>query len=312
MITTVKNTRGYTIFISNLLLSLLCTGIITYLGYSTGVRQRWFVQVGFAASFITSVQQIFLLTKRMAFTRVHAVHSVMAAVCMLMMICAVAVPCLFTSQFADLTGEAQVTVRNLFIVYAVNFVPMYVLFLAVFYRNSQNVQNYLHPFTEIIDGFVKSSGSIQMKEVVVDAKEKDVVLPAHKADGSSPKPSRVLKTWPKADPFPVRALYSFKPTSVSELPFKKGDTITVLDCRGRWWQAQKEDRIGFIPSNYVAVLQKARVISSFTASEDDQVSVKKDEVIEVMERYDERCLVRNVEDKIGAVPTARLDFQPDL
>lgn len=137
----------------------------------------------------------------------------------------------------------------------------------------------------------------------------DSDLPAsHKADGSSPKPSKVLKTWPKADPFPVHALYSFKPTSTSELPFKKGDTITVLDCRGRWWQAQKEDRVGFIPSNYVTVLLKARVTSTFAAAEDDQISVKKGEIIEVMEKYDEKCLVRNVEDKIGAVPTSKLEF----
>lgn len=286
------------------------------------------MQVGFAASFISVSQQVFLLTKRKAFTRLHVVNSFMTVLCMSMMILAVAGPTLMSSQYANLTKEFQFTARNLFIAYAINFFPMYVFFLAVVYKNSQIAQTYLHPFTEIIDGFVKSSGSIQMtsipatstvlKEVVISNKgeyegvKEAVLLPEHKADGSSPKPSKVLKTWPKADPFPVRALYSFKPTSVSELPFKKGDTVTVLDCRGRWWQAQKDDRVGFIPSNYVVVIQKARVMASFTASEDDQVSVKKDEVIEVMEKYDERCLVRNVEDKIGAVPTVRLEFLPEV
>ena len=251
-------------------------------------------------------------------------HKILILVNILSFALCITLPTLVTGEYAALSTNAEMknAAFYLFICYAVNFVPLYFIALAVLYSNSQKIQNWLHPFTEIIDGFVKSSGSIQMtnipssnnlKEVIVDDGKRmeeeeeisekqgshDSDLPSsHKADGSSPKPSKVLKTWPKADPFPVHALYSFKPTSTSELPFKTGDTITVLDCRGRWWQAQKDDRIGFIPSNYVTVLLKARVLSTFAAVEDDQVSVKKDEIIEVMERYDEKCLVRNVEDKI--------------
>ena len=353
MITTVKNTRGYQISLANFIISLACTVCIFYLGYTKNLKAKWFGQLGFVTSFITLLHQALLLFKRKAYTRISILHRLAIFGYILSFLACIIVPLFVTSEYKDMDAGLKPFAVYFFITCGFNLVPLYILALALVYRNSQRIQNLLHPFNEIIDGFRKSSGSIQMtsipssnvtlKQVVIDdgksikdsaefnstvdlvesnsvsvtaennitelQESRESVLPAsHKADGSSPKPSKVLKTWPKADPFPVRALYSFKPTSSSELPFKKGDTITVLDCRGRWWQAQKDDRIGFIPSNYVTVLLKARVISSFTAIEDDQVSVKKDEIIEVMEKYEEKCLVRNVEDKIGAVPTEKLEF----
>lgn len=342
MITTVKNSRGYRISVLNVLISLTCAGFILYYGYIKyqDLRSRWFVRLGFATSFSSCLHQILLLVQHRAYTRLHFLHKVLVLLNILSFVVCFVLPTLVTGEYAALNDDnLKSAAFYLFITYAVNLVPLYFLSMAILYSNSQRAQNLLHPFTEIIDGFVKSSGSIQMTSITSSSNLKQVVVvdgdnntanvsadsvaidmssqqeseaaefPAsHKADGSSPKPSKVLKTWPKADPFPVRALYSFKPTSTSELPFKKGDTIIVLDCRGRWWQAQKDDRIGFIPSNYVTVLLKARVTSTFAATVDDQVSVKKDEIIEVMEKYDEKCLVRNVEDKIGAIPTSKLEF----
>lgn len=337
MITTVKNTRGYSVALGNLILSSICTLFILVLGYGVdGLKGYWFVLMGLVTSTLSSLHQGLLLFNRRPYTRLELTHKILITGYLVSMLLCILVPTLFTSTYSSgLSDDLKARAFNLFTVYAINFLLIGVLALSVFYCNSQRVQRYLHPYTEIIDGFRKTSGSIQMtnipsnsasvsslKQVVVsggsgkeennaadaDNEQDEVLSPSNKADGSSPRPSKVLKTWPKADPFPVRALYSFKPTSASELPFKKGDTITVLDCRGRWWQAQKEDRVGFIPSNYVTVLLKARVKSNFTAVEDDQVSVKKDQVIEVMERYEERCLVRNVEEKIGAVPTNKLEF----
>ncbi|XP_041661374.1 tyrosine-protein kinase Blk [Cheilinus undulatus] len=50
------------------------------------------------------------------------------------------------------------------------------------------------------------------------------------------------------------ALHDFNGTNDSDLPFKKGDRLKVLQENGEWWVAQslvtKEE--GFIPSNYVA------------------------------------------------------------
>lgn len=78
--------------------------------------------------------------------------------------------------------------------------------------------------------------------------------------------------------FPVRALYSFTPGNRTELGFTKGELLTVVDYHGNWWRAskvpaQEADKdttatpaasfiIGFIPSNYVEVLRKAKVIKS--------------------------------------------------
>lgn len=329
MITTFKNPRGYSVSLANLILSLICTVIIFLIGYGgSALSEHWFVHLGSITSALACIHQGFLISYRRPYTRLHNTHTVLLAGYILLLVWCILGPNLLTSSIPD---GSKASAFNLFILYAVNSLLIGVLFVSVYYCNSQIVQRYLHPYTEIVDGFAKTSGSIQManipstsnsasslKQVVVSGGEaeegtgseiiEEPISPSNKADGSSPRPSKVLKTWPKADPFPVRCLYSFKPTSPSELPFKKGDTMTVLDCRGRWWQAQKEDRVGFIPSNYVSVLLKARVKSNFTAYEDDQVSVKKDQVIEVMEQYAERCLVRNVDEKIGAVPSEKLEF----
>ncbi|XP_068198252.1 tyrosine-protein kinase Blk isoform X2 [Antennarius striatus] len=50
------------------------------------------------------------------------------------------------------------------------------------------------------------------------------------------------------------AQYDFKSTNESDLPFKKGDKLRVLQENGEWWVAQSlvTGQEGFIPCNYVA------------------------------------------------------------
>ena len=321
MITTVKNIRGYQICVLNVLFSSLCVaGMIWCIFKSVG----WFTSGGLIIGIASVIHKSILLSRRRAYIRLNQIHAIIALIYVLAILTSMIAPSIFT--------KANQKDSYFYLAEGFILVPLISFFVALHYRNNQLIQNYLHPYTEIIDGFSKSSGSIQMtdiptastsslKQVVVmegDKKEnneedskddnENSLLPANKADGNSPKPSKVLKMWPKADPFPVRALYHFKTDSTNELPFRKGDILSVLDCRGKWWQAQKDERVGFIPSNYVAVILKGRVKSSFTAIEDDQVSLIKDQIVEVMEHYEEKCLVRNVEGKIGAVPTEQLDF----
>jgi len=54
----------------------------------------------------------------------------------------------------------------------------------------------------------------------------------------------------------VTALHAYQanPEDTTELSFSKGETLDVLDKKGNWWQARKQDgSVGIIPSNYFAV-----------------------------------------------------------
>ena len=82
----------------------------------------------------------------------------------------------------------------------------------------------------------------------------------------------------KTNPFWVQALYEFDGANRNELSFKRGERLLVTDYRGNWWRARKENVSeaasmleghpdvttnvcsGFIPSNFIQVLRKARVM----------------------------------------------------
>lgn len=48
------------------------------------------------------------------------------------------------------------------------------------------------------------------------------------------------------------------PDDATELSFAKGENLEVVERKGNWWQARKQDgTIGIVPSNYVSVLEYA-------------------------------------------------------
>lgn len=119
----------------------------------------------------------------------------------------------------------------------------------------------------------------------------------------------VFQDWPAPQPFTAQAIYNYRAGSSSELSLRKGEQITILDCRGNWWQAKdpQTNTLGFVPSNYVAVLQRLRVRKSHQAQHDDEVDVREGETVECMERHEEGCLIRNVKGNIGSIPTECLE-----
>jgi len=55
----------------------------------------------------------------------------------------------------------------------------------------------------------------------------------------------------------VKALYDFQPSEPSELPFRRGDIISVLDSVYKdWWRGSLRGQTGIFPVNYVEILKE--------------------------------------------------------
>jgi hypothetical protein len=60
-------------------------------------------------------------------------------------------------------------------------------------------------------------------------------------------------TSPRGEFEPVTALHGYQgsPDDPTELSFDKGESLEILDKRGNWWHARKQDgTTGIVPSNY--------------------------------------------------------------
>jgi signal transducing adaptor molecule len=68
----------------------------------------------------------------------------------------------------------------------------------------------------------------------------------------------------------VRALYDFAPIEPSELPFRRGDIISVLDSAYKdWWRGSLRGRTGIFPLNYVEILREPTAEELLRESEEE-------------------------------------------
>jgi hypothetical protein len=301
MKTFVNNKSAKYILVSLLIVLISCTCVAAYVSFTTDeLTREWYSFSGFLMGVAASLHLGGLLLGNAVFSKLEVTHVALFTIYASVMGCCVMIP---ACVYAGARNWAFLTVMTC---YVLEGGSMLTVLIALYLKDYQSVQYWLHPLQELVDGFPKSSSTVPMQEL----QQVLVQETAATQNTTSPQPSQKFKTWPKGPPFPVKALYSFKSTTESELPFRRGDELVVLDCRGRWWHAERDSQKGFIPSNYVQVLLKAEAVESFVPEDgnEDEVAVEAGSTVEVMERYEEKCLIRNAEGKIGAIPASKLKF----
>ena len=141
----------------------------------------------------------------------------------------------------------------------------------------------------------------------------------------------------------VQALYDYRPEGgarMTELEFRRGEHLKLLEWRGNWWWCKKQSdtlhssrQEGFVPSNYVQVLKKARITKSpprrlilgrrrhYSVDADKEIiaerrvegelpllgMVQVGQIVEVLEEGQEWWIVRGVDARVGRVPRACLE-----
>ncbi|GAA6054704.1 hypothetical protein JCM3770_000039 [Rhodotorula araucariae] len=77
-----------------------------------------------------------------------------------------------------------------------------------------------------------------------------------------------------AGPKFVRGLYNFDGETADELPFRRGETVRVLErVSDEWWRGELRGRIGIFPTNYVEELPDEPSLSGVPAYQQSQQSL---------------------------------------
>lgn len=54
--------------------------------------------------------------------------------------------------------------------------------------------------------------------------------------------------------FELKALFDYQATSREEISIKSGDELILMESSGNWWLIQKDKDTGYIPFNYVDIV----------------------------------------------------------
>lgn len=120
----------------------------------------------------------------------------------------------------------------------------------------------------------------------------------------------------------VIAKFNFQPQHDDELVLKKGDRITVLEKKeDGWWKGKIGKESGWFPSNYVhaeenskvtksvpdkPVLHKVKTLYNFDPKNPEELSFKKDEILDIIEKPEddpEWWVARKSDGSSGLVPS---------
>ncbi|XP_078381206.1 SH2/SH3 adapter protein NCK1-like [Oculina patagonica] len=121
----------------------------------------------------------------------------------------------------------------------------------------------------------------------------------------------------------VVAKFTFQPQHDDELALKKGDRITVIEKKeDGWWKGKIGRQSGWFPSNYVnveeenskpakssaprPVLHKVKTLYNFDPKNPEELSFKKDEILDIIEKPEddpEWWLARKQDGSTGLVPS---------
>lgn len=283
------NPSGRTLFLALVLVALLLTGVLGVAIAGVDAPQRWLPAL---AAVIAALAFIYLLA--VAFSGLLYCLRLINVTLMGALAIGAAVIDGMLFQFLEH--------RPVLLVISVSVLVIYLVGMALLLLPDphSDLAHRMHPFVAEAD----------LGDITLDTTGR-----THRRHGKKRIKHRevsIFEDWPAPVPFPAQALYSYRTGTESELSFSRGDQLIILDCRGNWWQAKhpKTGRSGFVPSNYIQVLQKAKVRKSFEAKDQDETSVLEGQEIEVMEVHEFMSLVRSVDGKIGSVPTDCLVVDP--
>lgn len=107
----------------------------------------------------------------------------------------------------------------------------------------------------------QSSGrpSSPREEAFVPPSSSSVIPQRTQAEDRRDSSEGLLRSQEQSAPQRVKALYDFETQASDELPFRKGDTIRVIECQfAAWWRGELRGRTGIFPTVYVVRSSWAR------------------------------------------------------